>query len=584
MSSTERIPLPFETVFQRLELQPLGGSPADVLNRVQPPDSVLQEFRPLTKSLEWELSELHWSNAGLMPFVEEKVPFLINNSGFLSEHVAAVFFARCVEVPPTGPITILELGAGLGLFARYFLEAFRAICKQEERDFFERVTYYVTDQSAQTVRQWQERNQFSEFGERVKLGTVDATHPQLFHDIRGNVVELRDLSAVICNYVLDVLPATVVRNTASGPEEMRVRTHLVDDHATLAQYTRLQPAEIRRLSQSSDATEKARLGNLVSLLDFETQFFPLSESREPTGESAIIAEALLDATPNERVVVNFGAIVCLDACLDLLEPHGLVLINDYGPVDAADVAGHAATQRFGPTSALGINFPFIERHVRARGCVVAVPEGDGERGIHARMIMHAPHPGTLDAFENRFGPAGVDFFEAPCEEARQHVQAGRKSEALDSYRVALSRSPRSWQLSGEIAEFVGLHLQDLPAGRELIRSAIQQNPWYSPWLWNVLGDILFLQKHTDGAHEAYLQAQRIYPSDVRTNLNLAYTHLEFGEHELALQALAVALASDTLGLFRARLLEKQQQVLNASSSRRQGELERFARRAERMLR
>lgn len=584
MSTSDRIPLPFETVFARLELRPLSGSPADVLDRVQPPDSVLQEFRPLTKSLEWELSELHWNNAGLMPFVEDKVPFLINNSGFLSEHVAAVLFARCVEAPPTGSILILELGAGLGLFARYFMEAFRAICKQEERDFFERVTYYVTDQSAQTVRHWQERDQFSGLEDRVKLGTVDAMNPQLFHDARGNTVELRDLSAVICNYLLDVLPATVVRNSASGPEEMRVRTHLIDDHATLAQYTRLQPAEIRRLSQSKEAPEKARLTSLLSLFDFETQFFPLTESRESVRETAVIAEALLEATPHERVVVNFGAIACLDACLNLLEPHGLILINDYGPVDAADVSGHAATQRFGPTSALGINFPLLERHVRARGCVVAVPEGDGARGIHARMIMTAPHPDTLDAFENRFGPAGVDFFEAPCDEARQHVQAGRKSEALDSYRVALSRSPRSWQLSGEIAEFVGLHLQDLPAGRELIRSAIQQNPWYSPWLWNVLGDILFLQKHTDGAHEAYVQAQKIYPADVRTNLNLAYTHFEFGEYEQALLALAVALASDTLGLFRARLLEKQQQVLNASSSRRQGEIERLARRAERMLR
>ena len=113
---------------------------------------------------------------------------------------------------------------------------------------------------------------------------------------------------------------------------------------------------------------------------------------------------------------------------------------------------------------------------------------------------------------------------------------------------------------------------------------MELNPWYSPWLWNVLGDILFLDKNVSGAHEAYVQAQKIHPTDVRTNLNLAYTLFEFGDYDQALQALATALAADTRGLFRARLLEKQHQVLSAMSGRWQGEQERLARRAERLLR
>ena len=167
--------------------------------------------------------------------------------------------------------------------------------------------------------------------------------------------------------------------------------------------------------------------------------------------------------------------------------------------------------------------------------------------------------------------------------ARKHIAAGRNGEALDAYRLALSRSPRSWQLTGEVAEFVGLALQDFAAGRELIRAALDENPWYSPWLWNVLGDILFMDKDSAGAHEAYLQAQTIHPNDVRTNLNLSFIYTEFGQFDAALAALAKALVADVRGIFRPRLLEKQQQILGALSSRWQGEQERLVRRAERMM-
>ena len=100
----------------------------------------------------------------------------------------------------------------------------------------------------------------------------------------------------------------------------------------------------------------------------------------------------------------------------------------------------------------------------------------------------------------------------------------------------------------------------------------------------MLGDILFLDHDIAGAHEAYLQAYKIHPKDARTNLNLAYSHFEFGDYESALVALATAFAADVRGIYRPRLIEKQQQILAALSGRWLGEQERLARRAERMLR
>ena len=161
------------------------------------------------------------------------------------------------------------------------------------------------------------------------------------------------------------------------------------------------------------------------------------------------------------------------------------------------------------------------------------------------------------------------------------VLAGRRSEALAAYRQMVERNPNDWQMLGEAAEYVGLQLGYHAAGLDLARTALARNPWTSPWLWNVLGDCLFYLQRLDDAHEAFLQAQRIDGDDPRTNLNLAYTLAARDRPAAALEAIARGLASDGRGLFRARLLEKQAQILGAISERTSAEQGRLARRSER---
>ena len=133
-----------------------------------------------------------------------------------------------------------------------------------------------------------------------------------------------------------------------------------------------------------------------------------------------------------------------------------------------------------------------------------------------------------------------------------------------------------------MADFVGLQINDPSAGLELARGAVQRNPGYSSWLWNVLGDCLYGLRRFDDAHEAYLQAGRIDPNDARTNLNLAFTLLENRKHGEALQALARGLAGDTHGIFRERLLAKQAEVLQTLTAETSRESERQQRRAARL--
>jgi tetratricopeptide (TPR) repeat protein len=230
-----------------------------------------------------------------------------------------------------------------------------------------------------------------------------------------------------------------------------------------------------------------------------------------------------------------------------------------------------------------VNFPLLEHHLALRGdCAVLKPDGDDSLPIHPRLISRRGPEGAREAFLRAFSLSEQRAMDAPVEEARQHIEAEQLEAAMAAYRRAVEARPRDWLLLGEVAEFLTRRLSDYKGGLELARLALEINPWCSAWLWNLLGDALYALDRFDEAHECYLSAERIHPADVRTNLNLAYSYLQMGRHRQALEAAAVGLAYDGQGIFRERLLAKQQHILSFVGNRWTSEQEWLARRAQRL--
>jgi tetratricopeptide (TPR) repeat protein len=363
-------------------------------------------------------------------------------------------------------------------------------------------------------------------------------------------------------------------------EELLVGTPLLagDPGATteVEELTGLTLQQLRsRARRGEDCSE---LLALLPLLETETRFG--TPGAVPRWGAQ--AEALLRAlNEGERIAVNFGALDCLHECVSNLDPAGFVLINDYGMVTTGGPQPAAVPQRFGRTVAVGLNFPLLERCLQEVGLCVDAPCGDEERGVHTRLVSKEHLPRTLQALALRFSARVEQELDAPVLAAREHAAAGRLSEALDAYRAALERTPKDWNLLGEIAEFVGLVVRDFSSGVEIARRATELNPWTSAWLWNVVGDCLYYLERYPDAHEAFLRAQTIDSADVRTNLNLAHTLGIRGQHEAALSAVARGLGRDA-GAYRSRLLQQQEHLLNALANKRAMEQDRLARRLERL--
>lgn len=485
---------------------------------------IIRDFHSIASSDQWLKAADEWGEAGLSLFLEDDVPYAVNNDGTLSQKVAQLLFAACANVP-RGEIHILEVGAGLGLHARYLLDEFAALCRAAGRDDYARLRFTVTDGSAKSVQAWAASRLFADHASQVRLAVCDVNDLTHATTPGGDRVALPRFQAIIFNYILDVLPAGHYRKGPSGWEELRIRTL------------------------------KGRAGTAPPAA--EATFFPASLPEK------YLAHAL--APEGRAVVVNGGALACLEQALTRLDESGFLIINDYGVIEDPKETPHGGPDRFGPTLSWGLNFPLIERHLGAQGAAVVRPTHEENASVYARLIMVRPDDAITAAFDAAFSEAAPSRAERAQEVARLHMRAGATPLALRAFRDAIDARPRDWRLMGEVAEVL-IGIGNFSAALQLGQAALQINPWFSSSLWNLVGDALFHMNRFEEAEAHYLKAIEISPRDPRGHFNLAFIHAEARAFAAALAALAVALAADRRGAMHAQILAKQQQILERQTA------------------
>jgi tetratricopeptide (TPR) repeat protein len=551
----------------------LGPSLTEViLARTQADRIVLQEHCPLADSLEWQLGQRYWHERGTGAFLgdAQPVPYVINNDGSLSRRAAAVLFASLAAAAREGPLPetlfVLELGIGVGLFARFFLDAFRDLCRHHRADYYGRLCYVAGDRSPAMLTDAARHGIFANHPGRYLLRIVDALDParHLLPDAAFAGHGPRPLRAVFLNYLLDCLPATVLEVDGDAVRQLAVRTCLARG-ADLSEYTRLTAEELARCVGSDDPRDQQALRAVSGLFALEYAYRPVEAARVPYRDFAL-AFARRHAP---RFLHSHGALRSLDGLLGLLADGGFLLINDYGRTQA-ELADEFEHQRFSQSTSMGLNFALLRAYF-----------GDGSRGrwvepledrpgIYSRLLGRQPAHEAVVCFYEQFGKAAVDRAEEPARQARALVQAGRLEAALPCYRQALERQSGNWLLLQEVASFLAFSLRDVRGGVDLLKLALGLNPM-SAELWYMLGECLLLWGRIEEASQAYRRAAGLNPSDVRPLLGLAWAHARQKDYPQALHQVAEGLALDITGQYREQLLEKQGEILARLAQRNQQE-------------
>jgi len=520
---------------------------------------VIEGFRPAGESLEWRVAAAYWDAAGARAFHADTVPHLITTDGMLAARAADVLLESCLLAERAGTleddIAVLELGAGLGVYARQFLDRFEAVCAELGRDFHERMTYHVSDRFARMLDDIVSAGTLEPHAGRVRLGCVDALDPATFapHD-GGAPVQLGGLRAIVHSYVLDGLPFDVVLRSGGSWLRLHYRTSIEDADAELAERLAQRPRD-------ADAPPSDLL-DIADRLVVEQAYLPLDPGELPFG-------ALLDAYADSReaaggveevsFIHSHGALTSLTRGLELLVAGGFVLFHDYGSADAG--AGPEKHQRFARSRAVPLNLGLIDHALAQAGHDVFVPDGDGQAPIHTRLVCAGAAPDLEQAFRASFDLAALRRLGALLREARG-LRESDPDGARDAYRRANEAAPENWHVLVDWAEFeLGL-CEDPDAALVLAEHAAAMNPTGATRIHDVRGDAHAAIGQLDEAAAAYRQALGLYADDVRARSGIARLHAYEGRYREAIVELGGAIACDRAGAHRALLLGRLEQVLD----------------------
>jgi tetratricopeptide (TPR) repeat protein len=539
-------------------------SPVEVIACAQGGRLLIEDYRPLTDSLAWQLGQQYWLQRGSQAFISDAnpVPFTVNNDGGLSVRAAELLFTSLQIAEEAGnvedEILVLEFGIGVGLFARYFLDWFRHRCDEAGKDYYDRLCYIAADCSARMLSDACLHGVFLHHPGRYRLCTADAVDPQraLLQDPDVRRLAPRPFSAVFLNYVLDCLPATVLLTHDGRPERLHVRTSIVGENEW-RRLLNISEEELLFLARSDKPEERRQLMPLANLLLSEYSYQPVEADAVPYAK---FVQGALGRASGKPVLVNYGAMQSVEALLALLREGGFILINDYGQTKELASEGFEH-QRFSYSTSVGLNFPLLKAFCADEARAAWIEPVADDTSLHGRVLMRQHNERLAGRFEECFGEAARKYDTEPAAQARELAKVGRLHAALGEYREAVTRQPFNWVLLNEVANFLTRALGNPGAGLEMARAAIAQNPACSPEVWNTAGDALFRLNRIDESRRVYLRALAIAPGDVRARYNLACVHSATGQYEEGLKRVAEALALDERAAFRDALLQKQTELL-----------------------
>lgn len=503
---------------------------------------IVQDYRPLAESLEWRLARVWWRRQGPRAFTSGAVPYLVNNDGRLASEAAALLHGAA----PPGPVAVLELGAGSGLFAKLVLDAVRERCPE----LYARLTYVVTDVTRAMLNAIETGPLMRSHGGRVLYAEVDALTPEAALDAlpagRGE-----GFFAIFANYVLDNLPASLLRAGADGLEELHVRTRL-DRAADLRDYTHLDAEAVRA---RVDAGQWEEIVDIAPALTLDTAWRPL------TPAAVACAEDLPGRLPQDRAFLHsHGALRCVRGCVDLLREGGFVLLSDYPASPDSPFY-----ERYGGSMAVGLNFGQLEERLVASQTGWVAPVEDAPP-ITCRLVGRSLGPGLTEAFRARLGRARYEHLLAPLLEARRLSEQRQPNAARAMYAAALRLQPRNWVVLEEIGAALLRSSGSPEAGYRFAVRGLEVNP-SAPSLWNLAGDCLLSVGRLQPAEVAYARALEMDSRDVDARYGLACVRVEQRRLASALTLIAEALVLDRDGGRRERLLAKQREIIGALDER-----------------
>lgn len=509
--------------------------PAFVLSEMVDRLELVEAFTPMAESCIWQLNLDYWRTRGRDAFLNDSVPYLVTSDGALAsataEMLAQDLFSRDRDAWPQ-TVTIVELGPGLGLFARSLLRRYAAI--RESHPELPAVTYVGVDSAPAMLTNLAEMLEGVPGLDKLVLHEQAAlSEPAALIRFFEEFLQPNARALCIANYLLDSIPATWVRREENALTECLLEV-------------RKAPLEWAPGKESGDKPWSPVV---------RTRFQPCDAVDE------VLETATADLEPGQSIPYPVGVIDLFSGLASLgADRLRGVLTNDY----QLDVASKPVEplQYFSGSVAVGIEFARLDR-VCARHFNWEPMAPNTHSGLIVSRLYGRDMPSNAplrDAFADAFSLDKTRKSHEWAALARSAVEAQDFGRALVCYETALCDSPPNWALYAEVARFVMVRLGNMDAALELANKALAENPLAITAMLTV-GQI---HAHANRLAEAKQTFEAIVSLDtrnVRAILWLSKCAIAEGDRISALRYVSEGLAIDSGGDIGGEFLSLQNELL-----------------------
>jgi tetratricopeptide (TPR) repeat protein len=434
---------------------------------------------PYDQSAIWRIHDAYYSAKGVAAWTTGDVPYAAtSNSGVARQHARLLvdLVRELVEdevLGPDDPVTVLEVGSGLGSFCMNFVDALAHGCGEEGRAVVGRLRYLLSDYAEKNLEEALNQPVLARL---VNEGTVvpmlfDLTDPTNLSLEGVSPAAARkakrgkgkgkarrpegDLVAVIFNYIACITPIKVLRWTGQALVEKHVR--LTIDVADTADAKRV-AGDLATIGEPGELPRKEVVERLVA----STVWSPVPGDGEAAADrdlSAVFPEEHHQALVGELfarlgpATINYPY-VFLDLLRGLrprLVRGGLLLVSDFGTPERSDIQAPTAEREawhYGMSLAHDVDFVVLDVFAAREGLAVARTR-DGLLDLHtvALRSMDALPASFVEAFDASYvrRERGQELLDLSAAAAVSY-DAGRHAEAARLYAQCLRLAPRSTQV------------------------------------------------------------------------------------------------------------------------------------------
>lgn len=363
--------------------------------------TLLEDRVRLSESVLYEIQNSFYNRVGLGAWNtrENAIPSYATCNTYIAKWYAEIVLAHLREgvrtgaIDPAQPVYIVELGAGAGEFAFYFLRKLGALREASSVRHLD-VRYVMTDASATNVDAWTRHPYLAPLAERgvLDFGTFDINRDTRVTLVDGTPLSTVNPLVVFANYVLDSVRHDLMKVDSHELVQVRLSTRV--------------RGAVRPPLDQPGLFEQVRI----------------QYSQAPAVPSELYADPDLAAVVDEyrsygntTIAIPVGAFAGLAALLAISKNRLLMIASDKGhtmPDELYDPMPAHLTMHNGCFSMM-VNFDSMRRYIERRGGFY--------RATPLRMSLKTAvlliggtrdeHADTLGTIEDRLSVAPGDFFE-----------------------------------------------------------------------------------------------------------------------------------------------------------------------------